>query len=95
MDEETRIRERAYAIWEREGRPDGRHGEHWAQACRELAAETTVGGAAPGVNPPPAPDSGVRNPPSASEQHLREAAERLRAAGQEEPPAGRTWVTEG
>lgn len=98
MDEETRIRDRAYAIWEREGRPDGRHDEHWEQARRELAAETTVGGAAPGVNPPPpGPDSGVQNPPSASEQHLREAADRLRAADQGEHQGDHTdraWVTE-
>jgi len=101
MDEETRIRERAYAIWEREGRPEGRHGEHWDQACQELAGETSVGGAAPGVNPPPGPDSGVQNPPSASEQHLREAADRMRSVDQGDgrdeekgDPADRIWVTE-
>jgi hypothetical protein len=34
-DAERRIierRERAYAIWEQEGRPDGRHLDHWEQA---------------------------------------------------------------
>ncbi|HEY0835645.1 MAG TPA: DUF2934 domain-containing protein [Azospirillum sp.] len=92
MDEETVIRERAYAIWEREGRPEGRHGEHWEQACRELSAEATVGGATPDTNPP-GPDAGVQNPPSASEQHLREAAGRLHGADRE--PAERTWVSEG
>ena len=30
-DEEDR-RRRAYAIWEREGRPEGRDAEHWARA---------------------------------------------------------------
>jgi hypothetical protein len=30
--------ERAYALWEGEGRPDGRHLDHWCQA----EAETTV-----------------------------------------------------
>lgn len=34
MDE--RIRARAYEIWEREGRPDGREHEHWDQARREI-----------------------------------------------------------
>ncbi|MGE4047454.1 MAG: DUF2934 domain-containing protein [Acetobacteraceae bacterium] len=30
-------RERAYQIWEREGRPEGREIEHWMQAKRELS----------------------------------------------------------
>lgn len=38
-DREDRLRQRAYTIWESEGRPDGREGEHWAQAERELAAQ--------------------------------------------------------
>lgn len=39
-DREQRIRERAYEIWEREGRPQGRAAEHWARAAGEIAAET-------------------------------------------------------
>ena len=31
------VRERAYEIWEREGRPDGHHETHWKQALAELA----------------------------------------------------------
>ena len=38
-DMEHRIRERAHAIWEREGRPEARHEEHWRQAMQELEAE--------------------------------------------------------
>jgi hypothetical protein len=34
-----RVRTRAYAIWEREGRPHGRHHEHWHQAESEIASE--------------------------------------------------------
>ena len=37
--DEARIRQRAFEIWEREGQPEGRQGEHWAQAAQELAAE--------------------------------------------------------
>jgi len=33
------IRARAHAIWEREGRPEGRHIEHWEMASAEIAAE--------------------------------------------------------
>lgn len=36
---DQQIRERAYAMWEREGRPAGRHLEHWAAAEREIKAE--------------------------------------------------------
>ena len=36
---EERIRERAYEIWERTGRPDGKAVEHWLQAQTEIATE--------------------------------------------------------
>jgi hypothetical protein len=35
-ENEQKIRDRAYALWESEGRPEGRHGDHWHQATREL-----------------------------------------------------------
>jgi hypothetical protein len=40
MQDEHHIRQRAYEIWEREGRPDGRQDEHWAQARREIEADS-------------------------------------------------------
>jgi hypothetical protein len=33
---EAAIRQRAYAIWEEEGRPDGREWDHWERALREI-----------------------------------------------------------
>ena len=30
------INQRAYSLWEAEGRPEGRGGGHWAQAAREF-----------------------------------------------------------
>lgn len=30
------IRNRAYAIWEAEGRPEGQHESHWHRALKEL-----------------------------------------------------------
>lgn len=36
-DVEHRIRERAYEIWEDEGRPQGREAQHWQQAATEFA----------------------------------------------------------
>ncbi|HSK39674.1 MAG TPA: DUF2934 domain-containing protein [Arenibaculum sp.] len=39
---EDRIRRRAYEIWEREGRPDGRHELHWTLAIEDLARDAAV-----------------------------------------------------
>jgi hypothetical protein len=36
-DAET-VARRAHEIWEQEGRPEGRHQEHWQTAERELSA---------------------------------------------------------
>ena len=35
LDDDYAVRQRAYFIWEREGRPDGRAHEHWMSACAE------------------------------------------------------------
>lgn len=37
QDFEHRVRERAYQIWEEEGRPQGRDAHHWQQAAAEFA----------------------------------------------------------
>ena len=37
-DREERIRERARAIWEEEGRPEGKDREHWERATAEVDA---------------------------------------------------------
>ncbi|QCN96990.1 DUF2934 domain-containing protein (plasmid) [Azospirillum argentinense] len=39
QDRAERVRRRAHDIWERDGRPDGRHDEHWAQAEAEVDDE--------------------------------------------------------
>jgi hypothetical protein len=36
--QEATVRERAYAIWEQEGRPDGREFHHWERAIHEIRA---------------------------------------------------------
>jgi len=43
-DLEERIRRRAYQIWEREGRPEGRGEDHWALAREEIAIEDNYAG---------------------------------------------------
>lgn len=44
------IRQRAYELWEREGRPEGRHDAHWDQARRETEAGAGRGAAATGTD---------------------------------------------
>jgi hypothetical protein len=39
LEKQTLIEQRAYALWQREGRPHGRHEEHWHRAAREVEAE--------------------------------------------------------
>ena len=55
---EERVRDRAYALWEKNGRPDGRSDEYWQQARSEVEAEE----AEPGNE---SPDDGTekRQPP--------------------------------
>lgn len=60
--QESLIRDRAYQIWESEGRPEGRDAEHWERARRELETETPTesesgnpgsGGTKPGIERSP------------------------------------------
>jgi len=46
MDNEQQIREMAYHLWVAEGRPHGRHEEHWRQASK-LIAQGANGPASP------------------------------------------------
>ena len=42
-DRQKRIEQRAHDIWVAEGRPHGKHDEHWHRAVREIAAEGAGG----------------------------------------------------
>ena len=42
-----RIKQRAYELWEQDGRPEGKQQEHWDRAVREIEGE---GGGAGGSN---------------------------------------------
>lgn len=42
-EREQAIRERAYLLWEEEGRPYGKHLEHWLRAEIELDEEAIAG----------------------------------------------------
>ncbi|GAA0580085.1 DUF2934 domain-containing protein [Rhizomicrobium electricum] len=54
MEREDRIRERAHALWEEEGRPEGRREQHWQRACAEIDAETRHAGTKSGIPNVPA-----------------------------------------
>lgn len=41
MSREQIVRDTAYAIWEAEGKPEGRDAEHWRQAEARVAASLT------------------------------------------------------
>lgn len=43
MDRESEIRRRAYDLWVRDGRPDGRADEHWKNASEEYEAQERTG----------------------------------------------------
>ena len=40
--DESRVRERAYLIWEAEGRPEGKAAEHWTRALKEVATSPSM-----------------------------------------------------
>jgi hypothetical protein len=37
-DREQKIKDRAHAIWEEQGKPHGQHDEHWLQAERDISS---------------------------------------------------------
>ena len=39
-EREEKIRERAYELWEEDGRPDGRSDEYWNRAAREIDGQS-------------------------------------------------------
>jgi hypothetical protein len=63
-DREHWLRQRAYAIWETEGCPEGRDREHWDKAERELSAAqaTEQFQSSPASTQEPVSDPGVKKP---------------------------------
>jgi len=39
LSREEKVRQRAHELWESEGRPEGKHLEHWQQAEQDILAE--------------------------------------------------------
>jgi hypothetical protein len=88
--EEARVRERAYFLWEREGRPHGRAEAHWHRAAEaETAALRTGAGheAASRREEPPANGAGAAaTPPPTRAAVRRRPAARVGAASGAAPP---------
>jgi hypothetical protein len=104
-DRDARIRDRAYQIWDREGRRHGRHEAHWQQAKREIDAEET--GTA-GAQKAPArstrakktPVTSEASPPTVSRAQANDGAEAKKsrtraatAANTDTGPAARSKTT--
>ena len=81
---EQKVRERAYFIWEREGRPQGKELEHWQAALRELGIE--INGTNRAVAKPVA-SSSERKPAPSRRSRIKaivaEAKDALEGAAQE------------
>lgn len=83
MINEDAIRQRAYYLWEADGRPDGKHDHYWAQAHHEATsalAEMTANGVAratKGKNPSaiPAAAKSPKTPKAAKPLKVKAAAE--------------------
>ncbi len=79
-DREARIRDRAYEIWVREGRPQGRQDEHWRQAEAEIAAEMDAAsgpkaaGGKPGSEPAAAEEERPASGPPRSSRRVTGSA---------------------
>ena len=68
-DREAAIREKARAIWEREGRPDGHHERHWIEAERQLSADAEAAKSKSG--------NGVKKPAAAKASTEKATAKKM------------------
>jgi len=87
-DRQERIRQRAHAIWEREGRRDGEHERHWHQAAGEIDAEDATQAARP-ARKPAAPRKTAAGPVKEARAKAK-AAKPAKAAAGSAAPTGRT-----
>ncbi len=68
---QARIRERAYHLWEADGRPHGREAEFWERA-RELVGMEDSAGAGQLPNPETHPNTLTGYPPGVEEAEIQE-----------------------
>jgi hypothetical protein len=89
-DRDQRVKERAYELWENEGRPSGRHDDHWDRARREIDDEDRGRGS--GVEAPPAESpakrTAARRKPAGETAAPRSRGRAGAGAGAGSPPRG-------
>ncbi|CAO3427137.1 DUF2934 domain-containing protein [Azospirillum argentinense] len=104
QDRAERVRRRAHDIWERDGRPDGRHDEHWAQAEAEVddeiraerqseETESSASDASPKRRSKPTAAKTVPAKPKATPKAARASGTRAAAENLSAVAAGRTEQT--
>jgi hypothetical protein len=85
---QQRIRERAYALWEAEGRQEGTHEDHWHRARQEVDDQERSGS----LDDQLADTFPASDPPSISDPDT--GARALPAAPEDEPFPARSATTE-
>jgi len=90
-DRDARIRQRAYEIWEAEGRPHGKEHEHWRRAEQEVAHREAAAAAAGSTAATTAPRRSRGQPPSGSAGDS--AAPRTAPGGTALPRRGRRPIS--
>lgn len=80
-DSENWIKHRAYELWEADGRPDGKHEEHWNKATAEFHAKQN-GTAPSGVKKPAArKKANVKAQPVANDPVIETTPAKTRKSG--------------
>jgi hypothetical protein len=77
---EQRVRDRAYALWESEGRPMGRDAEHWRMSEEATLAEITLPASAKGLSAKPLSTAPLSSKPLSSKPAHAKHGARKRAA---------------
>jgi hypothetical protein len=76
-----RIRQRAFELWEQDGRPEGRDTEYWFRAEAELAGQGASGLEAPAAGGASSADTGARGEPDVAAPGNKAGASRSRGQG--------------
>jgi hypothetical protein len=86
MDRDKRIRDRAYQIWQEEGRPDGKSAEHWEQARRMIEQEEASPGKRAKAAKPPVKRARGRSGTSSIAEPMSPGPNGENPAGSGSPP---------
>ncbi|MBO9097057.1 MULTISPECIES: DUF2934 domain-containing protein [unclassified Rhizobium] len=68
-DREQQIRDRAYSIWEEQGRPQGEDMRHWLQAWQEISNADIPAEDANAMTLPDSAEATIKKPAAASARH--------------------------